>query len=138
MSPFFGIKVLMAVVVCIPIISLIIYFLIRPLPTEIPADAAHFNAGLQFHQEGRFYLSRAEYDLATEINSANLEAFQKRGDAYFAKGELGRAVSDYNAAISIRSLLISGLGSQKGPLSSEASRKPTWGRPWSMLGKAGT
>ncbi len=39
-------------------------------------------------------------------------AYQKRGDAYFAKGDLGHAVVDYNQAINLRSLLASGLGSQ--------------------------
>jgi len=57
-------------------------------------------------------LAIAEYDLATEINPDNLVAYQKRGDAYFAKGDLGRAVVDYNQAINLRSLLASRLGSQ--------------------------
>lgn len=57
-------------------------------------------------------LAITEYDLATEINPDNLVAYQKRGDAYFAKGDLGHAVVDYNQAIDLRSLLASGLGSQ--------------------------
>ena len=96
-----------------PFIVVVMYFLIKPLPTEIPLDRVHFDAGVQLHEGGLLDMAIAEYNKATEVNINNLQAYQKRADAYFAKGDLGLAVVDYNQAISLRSLLISGLGSQK-------------------------
>ncbi len=96
-----------------PFIVVLIYFLIKPLPTEIPPDDLLFESGVELHEGGLLDLAISEYDKAIEINRYNLQAQQKRGDAYFAKGDLGHAVVDYNEAISLRSQLISGLGSRK-------------------------
>lgn len=113
MKPLFGIKVMMAGIMLSPFIVVVIYFMIKPLPTETPSDVIHFESGVKLHEAGLLDMAIAEYNLATEINLSNLKAYQKRGDAYFAKGDLGHAVVDYNEAISLKSLLISGLGSQK-------------------------
>jgi len=96
-----------------PFIVVLIYFLIKPLPTEIPPDDLLFESGVELHEGGLLDLAISEYDKAIEINRYNLQAHQKRGDAYFAKGDLGHAMVDYNEAISLRSQLISGLGSRK-------------------------
>ncbi len=112
MKSLLGIKGMMLGVLCAPFLVILIYFLIRPQPLEIPPDLTHLGSGIQLHEAGLLDLAIAEYDLATEINPDNLVAYQKRGDAYFAKGELGRAVMDYNQAINLRSLLASGIGSQ--------------------------
>lgn len=96
-----------------PFIIVVIYFLIKPLPTEVPPDDIHFESGVELHKGGLLNLAISEYDKAIELNRYNLLAHQKRGDAYFAKGDLGHAMVDYNEAISLRSQLISGLGSRK-------------------------
>jgi tetratricopeptide (TPR) repeat protein len=111
-KPFFGIKVLIGGMMLAPFFVIVIYFLIKPLPIEIPPDMIHLDAGVQLHQAGLLDMAIAEYDKATEINISNLQAYQKRADAYFAMGDLGHAVVDYNQAISLRSLLVFGLGSQ--------------------------
>lgn len=113
MRPFFGVKVMMLAVVGAPFLGLVIFFVIRPIPVEIPAEITYLEAGLKFHQQGQLDLAVAAYDLATEIDQANIKAFLKRGDIYFAKGDMGHALVDYNTAISLRSLLVSGLGSRK-------------------------
>ena len=107
-----GIKGMMFGVLSAPFLIICIYFLIRPHPLEIPPELTHLDFGTQLHEAGLLDLIIAEYDLATEINPDNLVAYQKRGNAYFAKGDLGHAVVDYNQAINLRSLLASGLGSQ--------------------------
>lgn len=99
-------------VFCAPFLVICVYFLIRPQPMEVPPELTHLDSGTQLHEAGLLDLAIAEYDLATEINPDNLVAYQKRGDAYFAKGDLGHAVVDYNQAINLRSLLASGVGSQ--------------------------
>jgi len=91
----------------------ILYFLIKPLPTEIPPDDLLFESGVELHEGGLLDLAISDYDKAIEINRYNLQSQQKRGDAYFAKGDLGHAMVDYNEAISLRSQLISGLGPRK-------------------------
>jgi len=121
-----------------PFIVVLIYFLIKPLPTEIPPDDLLFESGVELHDGALLGLAISQYDKAIEINRYNLQAHQKRGDAYFAKGGLGHAMVDYNEAISLRSQLISDSVHGKGPLCLAASRKPTWEKPWSMPGKAGT
>ena len=112
MKPFLGIKAMMLGVFCGPFLVICIYFLIRPQLLEIPPQLTHLDSGTQLHEAGLLDLAIAKYDLATEINPNNLVAYQKRDDAYFAKGDLGHAVVDYNQAINLRSLLASGLGSQ--------------------------
>ena len=112
MKPLLGIKAMMLGVFCAPFLVICIYFLIRPQPLEIPPELTHLDSGTQLYEAGLLDLAIAEYDLPTEINPDNLVAYQKRGDAYFTKGDLGRAVVDYNQAINLRSLLASRLGSQ--------------------------
>ena len=113
MKPFFGIKVLVGGVMLSPFFIVVIYFLIKPLPTEIPPDDILFASGVELHEGGLLDLAISEYDKAIEINRFNLQAHQKRADAYFAKGDLGHAMVDYQEAISLRSQLIKGLGSRK-------------------------
>ena len=138
MKPLLGIKAMMLGVLCAPFLVILIYFLIRPQPAETPPDLTHLQSGTQIHEAGLLDLAIAKYDLATEINPNNLVAYQKRGDAYFAKGDLGHAVVDYNQAINLRSLLASGRGWQNLNDLLRAYRKPTWVRAWSMPSKAGT
>ena len=113
MKPFFGIKVLVAGLMLSPFVIVVIYFLIKPLPAEIPPDDILFESAVELHEGGLLYLAISEYDKAIEINRYNLQAHQKRADAYFAKGDLGHAMVDYKEAISLRSRLISGPGSRK-------------------------
>jgi tetratricopeptide (TPR) repeat protein len=113
LKPFFGIKVLVAGLMLSPFIVVVIYFLIKPLPTEIPPDDIFFESGVQLHEGGLLDLAISEYDKAIEINRYNLQAHHKRADAYFAKGDLGHAMVDYNEAISLRSQLIRSLGSRE-------------------------
>ena len=89
MKPLLGIKAMMLGVFCAPFLVICIYFLIRPQPLEIPPELTHVDSGTQLLDAGLLDLAIAEYDLATEINPDNLVAYQKRGDAYFAKGDLG-------------------------------------------------
>lgn len=98
---------------CAPFLVVCIFFLVRPQPIEEPPDLSHLDSGIQLQEAGLFDLAIAEYDLATDLNPDNLVAYQKRGEAYFAKGELGHALVDYNQAINLRSLLASGRSSQK-------------------------
>ena len=72
-----------------PFIVVLIYFLIKPLLTEIPPDDLLFESGVELHEGGLLDLAISDYDKAIEINRYNLQAQQKRGDAYFAKGDLG-------------------------------------------------
>ena len=44
----------------------------------------------------------ADYDKAIEINSALVEAYTHRGDAYRAKAELDSAIADYTEALKLR------------------------------------
>ena len=85
-----------------PFIVVLIYFLIKPLPTETPPDDLLFESGVELHEGGLLNLAISEYDKAIEINRYNLQAHQEVGDAYFAKDDLGHAMVDYNEAISLR------------------------------------
>jgi hypothetical protein len=58
-KPFFGIKVLMGGVMLSPFIVVLIYFLIKPLPTEIPPDDLLFESGVELHEGGLLDLSRS-------------------------------------------------------------------------------
>ena len=112
MKSLLGTKAMVLGGLSVPFLLICVYFLIRPQPIEIPPELTHLDSGTQLHEAGLLDLAIAEYDLATEINPDNLVAYQKRGDAYFAKGNLGHAVVDYNQAINLRSLLARGVGSQ--------------------------
>ena len=72
-----------------PFIVVLIYLLIKPLPTETPPDDLLFESGVERHEGGLLNLAISEYDKAIGINRYNLQGHQKRGDAYFANGDLG-------------------------------------------------
>ena len=57
-----------------PFIVVLIYFLIKPLPTEIPPDDLLFESGVELHEGGLLDLAISEYDKAIEINRYNLQA----------------------------------------------------------------
>ena len=60
-----------------PFFVVVIYSLLKPLPTEISPDEIHFNTGVQLHKGGLLDMAIAEYDKATEINISNLQAYTK-------------------------------------------------------------
>ena len=76
MKPFFGIKVLVAGLMLSPFVIVVIYFLIKPLPAEIPPDDILFESAVELHEGGLLYLAISEYDKAIEINIYNLQAHQ--------------------------------------------------------------
>ena len=59
-----------------PFIVVLIYFLIKPIPMEIPPDDILFESGVELHEGGLLGLAISEYNKTIEINRYNLQVHQ--------------------------------------------------------------
>lgn len=83
--------------------SLLLVFLALPLVLSACVSLSeadkHFNAGLEYQEQGRLQEAIAEYDEAIRLNPLDAVAYNNRGNAYNDLGQLERAIADYDEAI---------------------------------------
>ena len=77
--------------------------------TKPDVKEEHYAAGQELWRRGQLLEAIAEFNEAIKVDPSSVEALTRRGDAYYALGELYQALLDYDESISFRATLVSDL-----------------------------
>ena len=76
-------------------------------------DEIHYTTAIEFSQNGSLAEAIAEFDEAISSDPESVKAFTGRGAAYYALGDLTRALQDFSHSIGLRSVLVSGIATHR-------------------------
>lgn len=122
-----GLKLAYLLLIGTPLVGVIIVFVIPMFFGGVPSQD-HFNAGLDWHEKGRFEKAIEEYDKAIELKPDFAQAYVKRADAWLATGDWAKALWDYNEAINREDQLVLKLATREYQSYKYAIAKAYFGR----------
>lgn len=101
-----GLKIAYLLLIGSPFTGVIIAFVIPMVFGGAGPARDHYEAGLDWYDQGKYEYAIDEYGKAVELKPDFAQAYAKRGEAWFAAGNHVQALRDYNEAITFEKQLV--------------------------------